>query len=849
MSLIQNGAGESAKNFYNGVATQSLRFDKPSDPRLFRTPDAGNTRTWTWSGWIKQSEENPGGDWTLFGQGSTQIIIYQRRLWVNIRPAGTSYYLVLNRLVTDITAWMHVVVAYDSTQSTAANRIKWYVNGVHDQVYLADYDAAGGGTGSNFEGSVNTAAVHNIGCVSDGSGHYDGYMSEMNFTDGVANDADAFGETKGGVWIPKEYEGSYGQNGFRLQFDQVGVGSASTSTIGADTSGQNNHWTSGGIVTTDCNMPDSPENNFNMLNPLQMSNNDSNFFLSEGDLKLTATNNSGYRNCSTTFSPMGFKGYFEFVTLTAINHKIGIIADTTHPDNQDYGNSGPQHVTLEYNGEVKFPNNGTSHRSASDHNLGTIATGDVMALAFDFTGTNRNVWFARANTYGTASGGVGNPATGANPIVTASNLNLTGDYRFHIGANNGPRIHFNFGQDGTFQGTETAGGNTDGNGIGNFYYEPPAGFLAMCSSNLPEPDIGPNSDTQATEHFNTVIWTAQSVDGATKTITVGFKPDFIWGKPRNRAADHMLTNSIVGFNKYLRSNGNNAEAALDSFVNNAVTATGYLLDDDEDGYFNYAPDGGTADNMVSWNWKANGGTATATISESGNNPAAVVQANPTAGFSLITYTGTGANGTIAHGLGAVPTMMIIKNRLVADAWAIYQCANTAAPATDYLVLNTTAATVDAATYWADTAPTSSVFTVSTVDNVNADGESYVAYVFADVAGYSKMGTYIGSGAADDIGGAYVHTGFSPAFVMVKRTDSTNNWVINDSIRTPTNTITGGASTAYADSTSIEANLSTDVDFLSNGFKAKTTGGHRNASGAVYIYMAFAVAPFKYANSR
>jgi len=353
---------------------------------------------------------------------------------------------------------------------------------------------------------------------------------------------------------------------------------------------------------------------------------------------------------------------------------------------------------------------------------------------------------------------------------------------------------------------------------------------------MAEPTIGPNSDTQSDDHFNTVIYAGNN--DATRTFDVGFVSDWSWFKARNQNGyGHQLYDSSRGVGKYLHSNATNVDVSnaegVTSFNSSGNLAIG------TDAFLN--EDGTT---MVIWNWKANGGTATATISESGDNPAAVVQTNQTAGFSIITYTGTGDAGTIAHGLGAVPKWIIIKNRDATDAWAVYHGENTVAPATDYLVLNTDAATADAATYWADTAPTSSVFTVHDAHNVNADGEKYVAYVFAEVKGHSSFGSYIGNGNAD---GAFVYTGFKPAWLMVKLiSGGGENWHIFDNVRSPANVV---ISRLISDGNAAENNNDSILDFTSNGFKFRENNAGWNGSANTYIYMAFAEAPFKYANAR
>ena len=816
--------------FYNGVATQSLRMDYGSNPNLNITNSGAptlNTKG-TLSFWYKRGIQGSGTGQHQYmihtGTGTADNTHMDLKIEtgnvLSIGAYGTTPFAG-TRLLRDASAWYHIVVAFDSTSGTASARlIKVYVNSV---VQTGTFGAVA--QNQQFPW-INASQAIYIGRHASVNRPMDGYLAEWNLVDGQALTPDSFGETKNGVWIPISYSGSYGDNGARLQFNQVGVGTASTSTIGADTSGNTNHWTSSGIAAADCNIPDSPENNFATMNPLQISNNDSNFFPSEGNLKLTVANNSGYRNCSGTFSPMGLKGYFEFLVTGTVNFILGIIEDTTYPTNQDYADNSHQGVLLTDGGVVR--DTASAIRSASDHNLGTIAVDEVLGVAFDFTGTNRNLWFHRANTYGTASGGVGNPATGANPIATSSNFDSSGDFRFHFGTNTGGAatgLHLNFGQNPSFNGEITAGTETDGNGIGVFKYEPPSGFLALCTANLPEPTIGSNADTQSDDHFNTVLWTGGSGDVAVSGV--GFKPDWVWMKSRNNAQNHSVGDSSRGGTKLLSTSRNVADQTIDELH---FTSDGFTSNTDwHTNNYTY----------VAWNWKANGGTATATINESGNNPAAVVQANPTAGFSLITYTGTGALGTIAHGLDTAPKMMIIKNRDATDAWNVF---HNAKGNTHASYLNLSQAPDDNTSFWNDTSPTSSVFTINTDHGVNADGEKYVAYVFADVEGYSKFGGYTGNGNAD---GSMIFTNFSPSFVMIKRTNGTGSWNMADSKRSPNNVV----------AEQVQANLNNaestafSFDFLSNGFKARTTDAARNGDDDTYIYMAFAEAPFKYANAR
>jgi len=328
------------------------------------------------------------------------------------------------------------------------------------------------------------------------------------------------------------------------------------------------------------------------------------------------------------------------------------------------------------------------------------------------------------------------------------------------------------------------------------------------------------------EHFNTLLYTG---DGESdRAITgVGFQSDWSWFKSRNQVWSHNASDSSRGSTYQLRPGTTNVEwndpTSLKSFDSDGFTVG---ISGDWNSSIN---------NIVSWHWKANGGSRT-TNAEDGNNPAGGYQANTTAGFSIVDYTGTGAAGTMAHGLGAAPDLIIIKNRDATDSWAVYHSANTAAPETDYLFLDTNVATADDDTFWNDTAPTSSVFTVTTAHNVNADAEKYMAYCFTSIQGYSKFGGYTGNGNAD---GPFAYTGFKPAWLVIKRTDSANEFFMWDNKRNTFNIMNTELRAGTTD-----AETTTDkLDFLSNGFKIRNTYTSGNADGGTYIYMAFAESPF------
>ena len=311
-------------------------------------------------------------------------------------------------------------------------------------------------------------------------------------------------------------------------------------------------------------------------------------------------------------------------------------------------------------------------------------------------------------------------------------------------------------------------------------------------------------------YFQTTLYTG---NGGTQSITNGgnsdLQPDWLWIKDRDDTYKHLLVDSVRGATKHLSSINEAAE------IDNTANVTSFASDG-----FALSSDGNVnanADKYVAWQWKE----------------------SATAGFDIVGYTGNGSARTISHSLSAVPSMMIVKSRSVADKpWAIYHHKNTSAPATDFLSLNNTNATADSSAYWNDTAPTSSVFTVGTTNDVNQNGTTYIAYLFSEVKGFSKFGSYTGNGNAD---GTFVYTGFKPAVVIRKGTGTTKDWLIFDNKRPVFN-----ATDKKLEPNTSEAEASANanaIDLLSNGFKCRGTGTAGNTNGDPVIYMAFAEHPF------
>jgi hypothetical protein len=309
-----------------------------------------------------------------------------------------------------------------------------------------------------------------------------------------------------------------------------------------------------------------------------------------------------------------------------------------------------------------------------------------------------------------------------------------------------------------------------------------------------------------------------------------FKPDLTWFKGRGNAENHALFDTVRGVNKNLAPNTTIVEGTQTDMLM-AFNSNGFTLGADGNQQVNKA-----ATTFVSWNWQAGQGS---TSSNTSGSITSTVSANTTAGFSIVTYTGTGSNATVGHGLGVAPSWVIVKSRTTAENWMVYHIST---GATKYIYLDSSGAAVTLSTIWNNTAPTSSVFSVGTNVTVNQSSTNYVAYCFAAISGYSAFGSYTGNSSAD---GPFVYLGFRPKYIIIRKTDTGNYWVIQDSSRSSFNVVDKylAADDILAETTSSQVN----VDFLSNGFKLRSAFDIVNAGS--YIYMAFAENPFKNANAR
>jgi len=432
-----------------------------------------------------------------------------------------------------------------------------------------------------------------------------------------------------------------------------------------------------------------------------------------------------------------------------------------------------------------------------------FATNDILQCAYD--ADSGKFWFGKNNSWYDSSGTTtGNPATGSNQTLTASAKEW---FPFFQGNNTSSVANLNFGQR-------------------PFTYTPPTGFVALNTQNLPTPTISNGAQYMAATTY-TGNGTTQSISNAVNGIS--FQPDFAWFKNRSGANNHALYDSVRGRALGLISNATNAEQSA-SAGNDLVSfdSNGVSLGPVED----FTSVNGSAQSIVAWQWNAGGSTVTNTS----GTISAQVRANPTAGFSVVTYTGAGGVSTIGHGLGVAPSFFVVKNRTQASDW---ECYFATLGNTTRIVLNSTAAQVTGVNGWNSTSPTSTVFTVNGGTAGNTAGNNHLAYCFAAVAGYSAFGKYTGNGSAD---GPFVYLGFRPRFVMVKSSTVVVNWLVYDTARDAYNVMNAEL---FPNTSGAEVTASTnDFDFLSNGFKCRRGGTISNQSGETYIYMAFAENPFK-----
>ena len=561
-------------------------------------------------------------------------------------------------------------------------------------------------------------------------------------------------------------------------------------------------------------VPDNCKNNFATLNPLNCyGGTSSTATLTNGNLTQTTTNgNRGHR--SSTIGITTGKWYTEVQLQSSSGHnRIGVIADKAPLEETDNVGTSSSEFAYITTGQYAFNSTGTSYGA-------TYTNGDVIGIALNRT--DGTITFFKNGT----SQGI------ATDIL--NNGNYDGQYFHFIAADSSlsasGTFSWNFGQNPTFSDNVSVSStqrNADANGIGQFRYAPPADHLALCEDNLPAPAI-----TDPGDYFKTVLWTGDGTRG--RSITgVGFKPDFVWIKKRfgGSARSHQLFDSVRGPSLTLHSDGQSNEDAN----------TNRLISFDENGFTIGNDDGsnGNGDAFVAWCWQAGAGTTSVNTTGTINS---VVSVNQEAGFSIVEYDGNNTDSaTVGHGLGKIPDLLIIKNRDSTVSWGVWHSALLSG---QILRLDTsTEAQTPSTAYFQDENNTSSVFSLGTNNETNST-ERFIAYVWAEIEGFSKFGKYIGNGDDD---GPFVYCGFKPAWVLIKKTDGSGNenWRLFDSSRSPYNQNNLHLLPSANNAETSESGM----DFVSNGFKLRHNDAHQNQDGSNYVYAAFAESPFQTANAK
>lgn len=796
--LVQNAETTIVNPLYQVISYAAL-FDGQSGTYMRNsTGTATNNKIMTLSFWARRSKLS--SNQQIFrSQSSISFIMWGYSNTDQFRMAfegGALNGVTTNGLYRDTTAFEHYVIRVDTTQGTASNRIKYWRNGVEETSFnLTNYP--GLNTNVNL-----TEALTDFGRVPGGTEEAHAYFSEVYMVDGQALSASDFGkiDTATGNWIAMPYTGTYGDRGYYLDFSNI-------ANLGEDQSGNGNNWTVYGGVTQ---LTSTPTNTYATISPLVRTGSTT---FAQGNLKITPSNTTP-RVAASTFCMSEGKWYWEFVATSVSGQtQVGVCSDLTDEAAQRLyypGRDGATGVGFTYGldgaGGCYWAGTGGTPQAS----YGAVAVGDVCGIALDVdTG---KIWVRHNGTWLNS----GNPIAGTG-MITTLNTGLT--WYPAIGGSTPQTCIFNFGQDGTFAGTETAQGNSDSNGNGDFYYAPPTGFKALCTDNLPEITA---TEKNVDKHFKTVLYTGTA---ATNAITgVGFQPDFVWIKARD-AANHSAvydacrgvgtatslatsTTEIVG--------ANDPSAGISSLDSDGFTLTG-----------TYAGINGSGNNYVAWcaslpNTKTSGWTGSPTIT-----PTKEIY-NTELGMSIVTYTGNGTSGaTIPHSLGVKPGMIIIKSLSNASNWQVY---HSSIGATGAIKLNATEAVTTTSSTWNNTEPTATLITVHNGNaDTNSSGYTYVAYIFAETD-FIKIGSYVGNSSTD---GPFINCGVSPVFGFTKiYSGSTNDWCMFDNKRPGYNP----ADNLRANLTAIEDISQYDIDLTSSGFKLRnSTWGMNNSSGS-YIYL-------------
>lgn len=752
---------------------QSLLFDPDNSTYMSRTPSvAGNRKTWTWSGWVKRNinaANSNSPSQPLFTAGNLQTIEFT---------------------ATDDLLFNNYSTPYDNellrTSAQYRDNSAWlHVVAVWDTTNPIDNDRlrlyVNGkqpdfrlrtNAALNMEGLVNSQIEHDVGRASHTGYIIPGYLAEIHFIDGLALDPTYFAlETSDGSYNPIAYSGEYGTNGFYLPFKSP--------DLGEDQSGNGNDFTIHGINGSSI-VSDSPSNNYCTMNPLDK---EKDVVLNNGNLSPASQRSDDWLKSRGTFGLSSGKWYWE-LQLQGQYAIFGFADDTLDLLDTDSAPLG----AWAYSSYGFFYSKGSSEAYGA-----TVQNGDYVGFALDMD--NGTIEFFKNGV----SQGLLTPGF-SGYVMPYLNLYLS-------------QVKMNFGQR-------------------SWQYDPPEGFLPLCSQNLPDPMLKPR------DHFNALLYTGDTVSFPNqRAITgVGFRPSLVWKKDRSYGSNHRLNDSVRGPDATLYSNTTDEDQIDNRY--------GYLNSFDSDGYTLQVGSNGVdqwfdnrnGDQFVSWNFR--GGSNI--MPNNDGSIQSMVSANRNMGFSVVKWDGTGSASTIGHGLGARPSMVIHKMMNAVSHWAVW-VDGIGMQDNQYLKLNDSGAisSTDSGYYWNQSQTNSTVMGLGTNYDVS-DSSSHLMYCFTNTE-MLQVGSYVGNGLD---GGPFISLPFKPGLFLTKYIDGQSGWNLQDSVRDSYNT---SSHRLYPNNSDEEEVLST-MDLMSNGVKIRATSGLVNSVGRM-LYLAISEQPFKYARGR
>ena len=538
--------------------------------------------------------------------------------------------------------------------------------------------------------------------------------------------------------------------------------------LGKDVSGQANHWTNTGVTQS----TDSPSRNLPTFgdpeNPIV------NITQSEGNTAVVMNVTNQEARTGHQVDINGSTGYYFEVVPDAAAITVGFRGIILEGSNLQEASTGASMISILTDGSLMV--NGVATAVTSPQ---TFTTGDVVGIAY---GNSGELYYSVNGTY----------ANSGSAVLTGK----TGQYAPFCSRHGGssPKHTFTFSSD-------------------DWVHTPPTDFVELSASTLDASAVNPQ------EHFKPLTYTGNGASSRALT-GVGFTPELAWIKERNGNTHHYLYDQIRGVTKSINSNQTIAEVTdtkFGSFDSDGFTLGTTVTDVNTN-----------TQNYVAWLWNM----AESTSANTDGTISSTVSTGIDQGMSIVSYTGTGANATVGHGLGIAPSMIIVKNRDSVRDWDVF---HKDVGNTKILFLNLTNAETTS-TSWNNTSPTASVFSLGAINAVNESGSAHIAYCFTDIEGFSKASSYTGNGSVD---GPFIFLGFRPAYILIKVTGFADNWMVVDNARDTENPVT-----ANIKPNSSAAELQNEsVDLLSNGFKLRAISGETNSNGANYIYMAFAHNPF------